>query len=133
MQTLTANWKVSKGTINIANEKVSKSPRLSVSKAKMKMQLQRSKHKNAVTTLSQRRTISCIEVVSSLKKKVSLTSVDNVVATLRSDDVVTSQQSSARVMKTLQSCNFPKCLATFFQRCVNFVSDNYLLFFGKLP
>ena len=56
----------------------------------MKMQLQRSKHKNAVTTLSQRRTISCIEVVSSLKKKVSLTSVDNVVVTLRSDDVVTS-------------------------------------------
>ena len=133
MQNLTANWKVSKGTINIAKEKVSKSPHLSVSKAKMKMQLQRSKHKNAVTTLSQRRTISCIEVVSSLKKKVSLTSVGNVVVTLRSDDVVTSQQSSARVVKTLQSCNFTKCLATFLQRCVNFVSANYLLFFGKLP
>lgn len=133
MQNLTANWKVSKGTINIANEKVSKSPRLSVSKAKMKMQLQRSKHKNAVTTLSQRRTITCIEVVSSLKKKVSLTSVDNVVVTLRSDEVVTSQQSSARVVKTLQSCNFTKCLATFLQHCVNFVSANYLLFFGKLP
>ena len=48
-----------------------------------------SKHKDMFTTLSRHCTIGCIDIFSSLETKVSPTSVDNVVATLRSDVVAT--------------------------------------------
>lgn len=47
------------------------------------------KENDVVTTLSQRRTIGCINAVSSLEMKVSPTSVDYVVAMLRSDVLAT--------------------------------------------
>ena len=89
------------------------------------------KHKDAVTTLSQRRTIGCIDVVSSLLMKISPTSVDNIVAALKSHVVATLWQRSANVVTTLQSRNFTKCLTT--SSCVNVVSANILLFLRKLP
>lgn len=65
-----------------------------------------SRHKDIVTTSSQRRTIGCIDIVSSLEMKVLPTSVDNVVATLKSDIVVTLWERNANVVATLQCHNF---------------------------
>ena len=56
--------------------------------------------------------------------KVLPTSVDNIVATLKSDVVATLCQSISNVVTTLQS-NFTKCLTT---PCVNFASPNTLVF-----
>ena len=84
-----------------------------------------SKHKIVVTTLSQLRTFGRIDAVSSLEMKVLPTSVDNVVATLKSDVVATLCQRISNVVTTLQS-NFTKCLTT---PCVNFASANTSVFF----
>lgn len=65
--------------------------------------------------------------------KVPPTILDNVVATLLSDVVVTLWQRSPKVVTTSQSLNVLKSLATFFQRCVKVVSGNILEFLGKLP
>ena len=65
--------------------------------------------------------------------KVPPTILDNVVATLLSDVVVTLWQRSTKVVTTSQSRNVLKALPTFFQRCVKVVSGNILEFLGKLP
>ena len=65
--------------------------------------------------------------------KVPPTILDNVVATLLSDVVVTLWQRSPKVVTTSQSLNVLKSLATFFQRCIKVVSGNILEFLGKLP
>ena len=48
-----------------------------------------SKHKGVVTAFSQRWTVGCIEVTSSLEMKISPTSADNVMPTLKTDFVPT--------------------------------------------
>ena len=74
--------------------------------------------KDIVIKLSQRRKISCIEVVSLLEMTVSPTSVDNVVATLRIDIVATLCQLCKAV--TLKSA---------LQRFFNFASTSLQLIF----
>ena len=73
-----------------------------------------SKHKDVATALWQRRMIGFVDVVSSLKMKFSTMSVDNVVATLKSDIVATLREGSANVVTTLQSRYFTKWLTTSF-------------------
>ena len=48
-----------------------------------------SRHKHVITTLSQPRTVGCIDMVSLLEMELSPASVNSVVATLRSDVVET--------------------------------------------
>lgn len=59
-----------------------------------------------MTTFSQHRTFRFIDVVNLLEMKVLPTSVDNVVATLKSDIVVTLWERNANVVATLQCHNF---------------------------
>ena len=64
--------------------------------------------------------------------KVSSTSVDNFVATLRSDVVATLRHSDANFVTTLQSLNFTKYLTTSVKGSINFASANILEFLGKV-
>ena len=60
------------------------------------------KHKDVVTTLSQRREIGgCISIVSSLETKISLATVNNVTATLKSDVLAKLWQRSPNAGTTL--------------------------------
>ena len=59
-----------------------------------------SKHKGVVTAFSQRWTVGCIEVTSSLEMKISPTSADNVMPTLKTDFVPTLWRHSDNVIKS---------------------------------
>ena len=64
--------------------------------------------------LLQHQTICCIEVVSLLEMKVSPTSIENAVATLKRDVVATFWQRSANIVTTLQSNNSTNALQHLF-------------------